>query len=171
MRLPRPLVVVAAAVIAVADLALRLLDPPYVVAGLLDEPAHLAPTALVLANWPSRLARATLVAALAASVLIDADHLPALLGTDVVTAGAPRPYSHALLTPLLLLALAAVARGRARPLLGGAALGVACHLLRDLAGEPGVPLVWPLSSAAVSLPFLLVTAVVAALAARAWAVR
>ncbi len=161
----------AAAVIAAADLALRLLDPPYVVAGLLDEPAHLATTALVHAAWPGTLPLPAVLAALAASVLIDVDHLPAVLGSDAVLAGAPRPYSHSLFTPIVLLGLAALTRGSWRALLGGGALGVACHLLRDLAGEPGVPLAWPLSTAAVSLPLALEVAVVGGLAARAWTVR
>ena len=163
--------VAAVAVVAAADLALRLLDPPYVVVGLIDEPAHLATAALVLAAWPGRLPRGVVGAALAASVLIDVDHLPGALGSDVVTQDAPRPYSHSLVTPLALLAAAALAGGRARLVAAGAALGVACHLLRDLGGAPGVPLAWPLSTAAVSLPLPLVVLVVAALDARAWAVR
>jgi inner membrane protein len=125
----------------------------------------------VLAALPLRLARAALLAALAASVLIDVDHLPGVLGSDALIGDAPRPYSHSLLTPTLLLAVGALARGVVRLVALGAAAGVALHLVRDLAGPPGVALDWPLSSESVSYPVALYLALMVAAALRAWTLR
>ena len=81
--------------------------------GLLDWPAHLA-TALAILGALTRVRRAlpdqrfgwTM---LACSVLIDVDHLPLEFGSDVLTNGTPRPYTHALWVVIVLtLAWAAV---------------------------------------------------------------
>jgi membrane-bound metal-dependent hydrolase YbcI (DUF457 family) len=78
-------------------------------------------------------------------VAIDADHIPQHLGTQALTAGTPRPYTHSLLT-LVVLGLGAVVWRRRREVLLGLCLGVTIHLWRDLS-EPGsgVALLWPLS--------------------------
>lgn len=125
--------------------------------GLIDEPAHLA-TALVLLIGLAcflgrRLPAPFIVGALVASVAIDLDHLPALLGSNLISGAEPRPYSHSLLTVVVLLLGARLARGGARQAALGAAFGVSAHLLRDLATGPGVALFWPASAQVVSLPY------------------
>ena len=139
--------------------------------GLLDEPAHLATTLIVLLAVATlagvrRMAGPALwfaAGALVAGNAIDVDHVPALLGSDFLTEGTPRPYSHSLITVAALLLLARVARGRGRPLLAGAAVGVLLHLFRDLATAP-VSLWWPFDSAPSSLPYPIYSVVVGGLA-------
>ena len=127
--------------------------------GAVDEPAHLA-TALLLLLALFTLARprtpsmSFLAAALIASVALDLDHIPGLLGWQGLTGGAPRPYTHSLMTPLVLIVVGGFAGGRIRPVAFGAAFGVGAHLFRDLCTGPGVAILWPLSSAAVRLPYL-----------------
>ena len=124
---------------------------------VVDEPAHLATCALALAALLAvRRGPASpkfLLAALFASVVIDFDHLPGLVGWGVFTAGTPRPYSHSLLTIAALLLAAALCGRRPRPILLGAGFGVAAHLLRDLATGPGVPLWLPFSTDPVRIAY------------------
>src|SRR5581483_11130565 len=81
---------------------------------LLDEPAHLATALLLLAAFGLGPLRRYAVAVALGTVLIDLDHLPAYLGSDVLTQGTPRPYTHSLTTVLAVLALAAILRSGAR---------------------------------------------------------
>jgi len=138
--------------------AQRARAPSYLVLGLLDEPAHLLTTSiavlavLAVATWRGgRAEPAFAVAALAAGNLIDADHLPQVLGTDVLTRGTARPYPHSLATVALLLAAAPAVGGRAAAALRGAAFGVAVHLVRDVGTSP-VALLWPGSSRGFEVP-------------------
>lgn len=126
----------AVAVIAAADLLLPRVRSRAVIA-LLDEPAHVATTWLIA----TAVAPGHRAPALAASALLDADHVPSELGSDVLRRGAARPYGH---TGLALAAAALLSPG--------AALGVATHLLRDLAVAPGVSLLWPLRGDVHTLP-------------------
>ena len=125
----------------------------------MDEPAHLA-TGLVFVVALLTLARSRraplsfVAAAVVASVAIDLDHLPELLGWHGLTQGTPRPYTHSLATPVVLIAVGALLGGRAKPIAFGAAFGVCAHLFRDLCTGPGLALAWPLSGAAVRLPYL-----------------
>lgn len=135
--------------------------------GMIDEPAHLA-TALVVLGAITRFRGSppdprfgwTM---LACSVLIDLDHLPAEFGSDVLTDGTPRPYTHALWTVLVLTLAWAVARdlarrrGSTRPataelLLSGAAWGLAAHFLRDIATAP-MSFWWPVTNMPVEVPY------------------
>jgi hypothetical protein len=135
--------------------------------GLLDWPAHLA-TALVILGAVIRV-RGTIPdqrfgwTMLACSVLIDVDHLPAEFGSQVLTNGTPRPYTHALWTVIVLALAWALARfsvirsGRPRPatielILAGAATGVAAHFVRDIATAP-MSFWWPLTDMAVQVPY------------------
>jgi len=124
-----------------------------------DEPAHLATCLLFLLALLTlvRSRRPTLsfvAAAAVASVAIDLDHLPGLLGWHGLTSGVPRPYTHSLVTPLALVLLGLIAGGRAKPIAFGAAFGVGAHLFRDLCTGPGVALLWPVSSGAVRPPYV-----------------
>ena len=125
--------------------------------GALDEPAHLATgvlvVALLLVLWRPRPPVAFVAAALVASTAIDVDHIPQYLGWNGLTEGAPRPYTHSLLTALVLLLAGLLARGGLREAALGAAVGVCAHLMRDLATASGVALVWPLDSAGMRVPY------------------
>ena len=122
-----------------------------------DEPAHLATGILVvlllITLVPAPPALAFVLAALVGSMAIDIDHLPLFLGWDGLSGGTPRPYTHSLVTPLLLTVVGVLAKGRLRPVALGAAVGVCAHLLRDLGTASGVALLWPFSDAAVRIPY------------------
>jgi membrane-bound metal-dependent hydrolase YbcI (DUF457 family) len=126
--------------------------------GLLDEPAHLATCAIALlaaaaltgARPPARFVTAALVA----GVAIDIDHIPGYLGSHALAGSLPRPYTHSLLLVAVLVVIGWASRRRdVRQVSLGLAFGVSAHLLRDLATGPGVPLVWPLSSGVVAVPY------------------
>jgi inner membrane protein len=140
----------AVAVIAAADVLLARARSRPVIA-LLDEPAHAATTWLVVTALAPEHTRAALIA----STLLDADHVPSELGSEVLRGGAARPYGH---TGLAIGAAALVSRG--------AALGIAAHLLRDLAHGPGASLAWPLRTEAQRIPTTLYWGLVATAAAR-----
>jgi inner membrane protein len=141
------------------DAVVALTDPPLVLLGLLDEPAHLATAGLAL--LVVRPARRAALLVLLGSVLIDADHVPLYLGVPHVAAAGGRPLTHCLLTVAVLLVLGASAR--LRPVVVPLAAGVGLHLVRDLATGPGVPLLWP-AGGAVLLPYGAYAAVLACLA-------
>ena len=112
--------------------------------GPLDEVAHLATAALglsvlaCLADVPHRF----YVAALAASVAIDLDHIPLYLG--LLGDDGQRPVTHSLGT-IVLFAIAAALSHLHRAVLAGVATGLVFHFARDIAeGPPGVRLLWPL---------------------------
>jgi len=171
---PRAVVLGALAVVLAVDGVLWVAELPLLVVGVLDWPAHLATTLLVVLALPRRLPEDVLLGAAVGSVAIDLDHLPLLLGSDLLTGDLERPYSHALWT-LALLGAVALALRRLRPraaaarLALGASLGLASHLARDLATGPGVHLLWPASDALVRVPwpaYGLLLGAVAVLAAR-----
>lgn len=136
--------------------------------GLADEPAHLATCAigllaLLVAGAP--VSRRFALAALLASTAIDLDHLPHYLGSHLLMGSSlPRPYSHGLVTVAVLAGVGLCLRGARREISLGLAFGVAAHLFRDLATGPGVPLFWPLTAAAVSVPYAVYAAVLLILA-------
>src|SRR6478735_4327567 len=74
-------------------------------------------------------------AALFFSMAIDADHIPYYAGVRLFTAHG-RPFSHSVAMVLLLLVIGALLPikrfRRLRPVLLGAGVGVALHLIRDL---------------------------------------
>jgi hypothetical protein len=119
-----------------------------VLAGLLDESAHLVTGSLAVAALPAssgRLARAALVG----SVVLDADHVPDALGVRWLRVGHSRPVTHSL-PGIAGLAFAAArldpGPGRSEAAMG-LLLGLGAHLTRDLAtGTTAVLLLWPLSS-------------------------
>jgi membrane-bound metal-dependent hydrolase YbcI (DUF457 family) len=119
----------------------------------LDWTNHLLTTLFIV--WATRplIGRRQILAALIASVVIDADHIPGYLGSSILTGGDPRAYTHSLTTVVVLLLIAA-ARPSWRYWASGAALGVLSHLWRDLA-EPqgtGVSLFWPVSVRVITTP-------------------
>jgi membrane-bound metal-dependent hydrolase YbcI (DUF457 family) len=135
--------------------------------GLIDEPAHIATCALLLLAAISLLGRPLPVrfvtAALVASVAIDLDHVPGYLGSHLLSASTPRPYTHSLLFVVVLLGLAALVRSRdKRQIVLGVAFGVSAHLLRDLATGPGISFLWPALSAPIKVPYALYAATLVA---------
>jgi hypothetical protein len=160
-----PLALVVA--VALDDALLMPRAPSYAVLGLLDEPAHLATSLILLMAVTAVLARAGrvvrtgfAVGLLLAGNLIDVDHVPQVLGSYVITAGTPRPYSHSVTLLLLLLVIAVAGRGRVRAVAAGVTVGVAGHLTRDLGTSP-IALFWPLSPDGLTIPHALYLAVLA----------
>ena len=152
------------AVVFAIDALLALAAPPLVLLGLLDEVAHLLTAALLLAALRPRVPAQVVLAALAASMLIDVDHLPQYAGEDVLTEGLPRPVTHSIATLVVLGVLAATAWGLPWQLATGALLGVSTHFVRDLATGPGLALLWPLSDQAVRVSYTVYAALVVAAA-------
>jgi hypothetical protein len=160
---------VATVVFAGADAGDQLAGSTVWLAGPFDETAHLLTTLFVLWAIGGPVFDRLLVPALVASVAIDLDHVPGELGYDWLTKGTPRPYTHSLLTIVVVLLIALCWRGR-RELWLGVAVGLAIHFWRDM-GEPGsgVALLWPASDASWSLShlsYLLVMALAIAVGAQ-----
>jgi len=166
----------AACLLAVfaVDALFRTGKPPLLVEAALDESAHLATTALCflppvryLQEAP-RLRRRFAVAALAASVLIDLDHVPLqIFGSDVLSRGTVRPHVHSLVAPFLALALSVAVSPPRHAVLLGVAFGFSAHLLRD-AATGGVPLFWPVTPHAMLLPYADYAVIIAVPSAWAW---
>lgn len=166
-RLRRALALGCLATVAVADLTIRRLRPPWIVVGLLDEPAHVATAGLVLLNLGARSPEWS-AGFMAGSILPDVDHVPLALSGIHRSLDNPRPVTHCLLVaaPLLAAARAVPARA-ARDAAAGAAAGTLAHFARDLAVGTGVALFRPLSVHHFKIPYPLYAVAVAALAARA----
>ncbi|HLG73661.1 MAG TPA: metal-dependent hydrolase [Chloroflexota bacterium] len=151
----------AAAYIPIADVIMRRNDDLSTLAlGLLDEPAHLFTALLLLAAFGIGYFKHYAIPVALASLLIDLDHLPGYLGSDILTRGTPRPYTHSLTTVVAVLLLAALLRSGARRTSLAVAFGLVGHLLRDLATY-SVPLFWPVTNAGFHLPYPIYLAVVA----------
>ena len=129
-------VIACLATIAVADYVILRHPPRWHAIALFDHPAHVATAILLGGTDPVYLA---------GSLLPDLDHIPTALGSP--KRGDPRPRSHS----LLLVAAAAVVSRRL-------AAGAAAHFARDLALDPGVPLLWPLGGRAFRVPYPLYAA-------------
>jgi inner membrane protein len=122
-----------------------------------DELAHLLTTGIAVlalaAAGRGRLPVPFAAGALVAGNLIDVDHVPLMLGNDLLTEGTPRPYSHSVTFVLVLLVLGRLVPGRIATGLLGAAYGLAGHLLRDLA-TGSVALLWPVTDHGFEVPYL-----------------
>jgi inner membrane protein len=114
--------------------------------GPLDEVAHLATAALGLLALACFIdvPRRFYVAALAASVAVDLDHIPLYLG--LLGPENQRPVTHSLATVAVAVAAAAASR-RHRAALAGVAAGLLLHFARDIA-TGGVKMLWPLQQTA-----------------------
>jgi hypothetical protein len=119
------------ATIAIADYVIQRYPPRWHAIALFDHPAHVA-TAVLLGGTDSVY--------LAGSLLPDVDHIPAALGDPQV--GDPRPNTHSLLVT-----------GAAAALSLRLGAGTAAHFARDLAMDPGVPLLWPLTKRTFRVPY------------------
>jgi membrane-bound metal-dependent hydrolase YbcI (DUF457 family) len=143
------------AAVAVVD-AIARRRRPRPIAGVLDETAHLATGLLVLTALPRAEDAGFRRGLVAASVLLDVDHVPDMLGFWFLRPRGMRPRTHSVAT---LLALAC------SPRLDGALVGASAHLVRDLAtGTNAVPLLWPFSKRPFTVPYGAYAAGVAVLA-------
>ncbi len=145
-------------VIGVADLLIwRWKGAPYAVEALFDEPAHVATGLLALTAFGLAFDLSVVLAVLAGSLLIDADHWPGVFGSKILQHGVPRPYTHSLGTIVVLLVVVLLLKGRKRELTLIATLALTLHFFRDMSepGGPGVSLLWPLSDHAVTVRYLL----------------
>ena len=153
---------VAAAVFIGADAAYRTAGDSFIPGGPLDETAHLLTALIVLWALGPRICERFMIPALIASVAIDLDHVPQYLGDHFLTQGTPRPYTHSLLTIVVVLGLSLVWRRR-RDVLLGVALGLVIHFWRDLSeSNAGVSLLWPFSDHAFTLSHMSYLIVMAA---------
>ena len=155
------------AVVAAADLVLSQKRPPWILVGLLDEPAHLATAGVALANLrPSSPEWAA--GFIAGAVLPDVDHVPLALSRVHPDVDDPRPVTHCLLAVTPLFAAAHLhPAGPRRDALAGAAAGTLAHFARDLAVGTGVALLQPLTGHSFKMPYPLYLGALAVLAARA----
>ena len=155
------------ATVLAADWTIRRLRPPWLLVGVLDEPAHVATGALVLLNLPERSPEFA-AGFMAGSALPDVDHVPLLFSRALPQLDDPRPVTHCLLAlaPPALAGLAAP-RGPLRDYALGAASGGLAHFARDLAVGTGVALLWPLSARSLRVPYSLYRSALTVLAVRA----
>lgn len=153
--------------ILTVDLGLHRQGGSFTVRATLDEPCHQATGLICLGAVTRFLGRPPLPpfgwALLIGSNAIDLDHLPLEFGSPVLTAGTPRPYTHALWI-VAVLALAALAARRLSRCAGtpafattacalsGAACGVSDHFLRDVATAQ-MSMWWPITNAAVEISY------------------
>ena len=150
---PSPGLVILVALVFAADQYLyQLLGSHRGFQGAFDETDQLLTVMLLFWALFPRFGWRELIPALLASVLIDVDHIPGQFGSTWLTDGTPRPYGHSLLTVAAILLLALLWR-RPRIMLLCIALGVSCHLWRDLAEPAGsaVSLFWPITDEGVHL--------------------
>jgi inner membrane protein len=164
----RPAVALAClATVAVADWTIRRRRPPWIMVGLLDEPAHLATAGLVLVNLNPRTPEWA-AGFMVGGALPDLDHVPLALSRVHPEIDDPRPVTHCLLAVSpLALAAALLPPGTAREITAGVAVGTLVHFARDLAVGTGVALFQPLSRRSLKVPHALYAAGLTGLALRA----
>lgn len=153
------------ATVAVADTIILRRRPPWIVAGLVDHPAHLATAGLVLLNLPPR-SPDWAIGFMAGSLLPDLDHIPLAVSRVHPTLDDPRPVTHCLLVVAPLFVAARLTHGRVSEPLRGAAAGTLAHFARDLAVGTGVALFQPLLRRSLTVPYPVYAAALASLAAR-----
>lgn len=154
----------ALGVVAAMDGLTLALDPGFAVLGLLDEPAHMATGILVLAALVGgRRSGSWVLAFWLGAVGIDLDHIPLALGSQIISHGTGRPYTHSLLSIVVALAVAR-AWPRGRTVAVAFSIGLVTHFSRDLATGGGVALLWPFEDVRFVLPYVVWFAGLAVLA-------
>jgi hypothetical protein len=133
------------ATVAAADYVIQRRRPPWLVAGMFDEPAHVATAILLRPNATP--------AYLAGSLLPDLDHVPLALRLVHPDLDDPRPVTHCLLT---VVPVATKSRD--------AAMGMLAHFVRDLGVGTGMPLLWPLTPRRLRIPYTAYAVIVLAAA-------
>jgi len=158
-QLPSIVLVLALGLIAAVDAIAPVPARPALVAGPLDELAHLATAVIVIGALGTAVDVTLARALLLSSVLIDLDHVPQYLGDLSITEGTARPYPHSLLTLLLVMTLVLTLSAGGRPWKRaqqaglGVLIGLGAHFVRDLAEpESGLALLWPLDDRTFLVP-------------------
>lgn len=119
-----------------------------------DEAAHGLTAVLLLLAIPISLPARFIAGTFVGVVGIDIDHLPLILGSDLLTQQTNRPLTHALLTTVIVAVMAMLLPSRWRWVGLGIAAGMAAHFWRDLAtSTAGVPLLWPWQTFGYRLPY------------------
>jgi hypothetical protein len=162
----RPAALGFLATVVAADWTIRHVQPPWLLVGLLDEPAHAATAGLVLLNLPERSPEFA-AGFMAGAVLPDLDHVPLLFSRTLPTVDDPRPVTHCLLALTPPALLGAASRGRLREYALGAVAGGLAHFARDLAVGTGVALLSPAVRRNLRVPYSIYALALTALAARA----
>jgi len=145
--------------IVVVDI-IRLRQWPLIVAGLLDELAHVLTALVVHAAIGLPRSKAALLGTLAGATLLDADHVPHHLGSRILTSDTERPLTHSAISVGLVACMAILGPRRWRLPLLCAAVGASTQLVRDV-GTGSIPLWWPLSRKEVRLPYVAYLAFIA----------
>lgn len=158
-------------VIGCADFILRRWKaPPLAVVAALDEPAHVCTGVLALSALGETFELPVVVAVVAGSVAIDLDHVPGMLGSDMLVVPGPtrtRPVAHSLTSLAVLGAASLLLRGTPRQPMLVTAAAMALHYFRDIT-EPsraGMPVLWPVSDRVYSLGYFCYVAALLTLAA------
>ena len=152
-------VIGALGLVGAADYIVRRWESPTLAAvGALDETAHVCTGVLALSALGETFELPVVGAVLAGSVAIDLDHVPAVLGSDVLTlpgATRTRPCTHSLPSLAVLTAAGLLLRGTPRQLLLVAATAQALHYFRDITDPSGsgMPLLWPRSDRVYSIGY------------------
>jgi membrane-bound metal-dependent hydrolase YbcI (DUF457 family) len=148
------------------DLILRRLKPDLLLAGALDETAHLATTLLVCGQADQRHPPIVAAGVSVGSVLIDIDHIPLVLLNHPLESAEDRPVTHSMLTLLMTAFLARSTEPRIRLALNSLLMGTLCHFIRDLA-TGGIPMFWPASRTLIKVPYVAYVGLIGGLVLRA----
>jgi inner membrane protein len=137
---------------------------------LTDETAHLLTAIILLAALLRVLPPEAMAGVLTGVVLIDLDHLPILIGSDLLMRQTNRPLTHSLLVAVAVAAVALALPARWRWFALGVAGGIVAHFWRDMASSTaGVPLLWPWQSTGFLLPYeVYLASLVGAVAIAVW---
>jgi hypothetical protein len=159
---PRPADAVAAIVLidgAVSSGAM----PRFLIAPM-DELAHLLTTGLFLDLVEHHVPASFCRIALAASVLLDLDHLSREIKPSIMRPPT-RPRPHSIATALAAVIVSSWLPRQHRSLAHAVGFGVAAHLARD-AARGTAPLAWPITGRGIGVPYVVYAA---SLYASAWA--
>lgn len=150
----------ALAIVLLIDVWLAGAQRPLLERAIADETGHLLTAVLLLVALPLALPGRFVAGALLGAVAIDLDHLPLILGSDLLTQQTNRPFTHSLVTVALIAAISFLLPARWRWLGMGLAAGLLAHFWRDLAtSTAGVPLLWPWQRFGFTLPYWLYVSV------------
>src|SRR5450759_3341530 len=129
----------------------------------MDKLAHLLTTGLFLNLVEHHISSSFCRVALAASVLLDLDHLSREIKPSNVRPRT-RPRPHSIATALAAVLMSLWLPRQQRSLAQAVGFGVAAHLARDAAGGTA-PLAWPLTDRGIGVPYVVYAT---SLCASAW---
>lgn len=142
----------AVVVVVMVDAIIRQNDLNIFALGVLDEMAHIGTAAIFAIAIGLHTHPALLIGSILGAVLIDVDHIPLYLGANIVPDGTGRPFTHSLVSPVIVFFSSLVLSEWVRRFAWAAVGGLLTHLLRDSA-TGGVPLWWPIRTSNVTIPY------------------